>query len=222
VDATLFANTDVPWPLRDGVVHVWRFACQQDPGALAEALDPDEREQARRFVASVHRDRYVVQHAMMRGLLAKYLDLPPHAIRFDRGEHGKPFVRGVQFNLSHTDDLALLAVSREIELGVDVERLATRLDPAELATIVLAPDEPAGDLRAFLRIWCRKEACLKATGIGLIDELPSVSVAADRTVVGGVPVCVHDLAISAAHAAALATIVPCAHIAPIELETARL
>ena len=210
--ATLYANTAEPWPLREGTVHVWRFANHQDPGSLASVLSPDEVVAANRFYRQLHRDRYVVQHSMIRCLLARYLDREPQTIAFERGKRGKPFLAdggGLEFNLSHADDVALLAVAREIQLGVDLERFDATLDVDKLAPIVLAPDEQASrsDKRAFLRIWCRKEAALKATGIGLVDDLTSVSVFAERTEITGVAVEVRDLFVSETHAAALAMLV---------------
>ncbi len=204
----------------NGVVDVWAFACDQQPGALADTLSPDELARARRFVAPVHRARYIAQHAIVRALLARYTGLAPAAIAFTRGPHGKPAVAGVEHNLSHTDDVALLAVSRELAVGVDIERHAADIDPYELARTVLAPAEAAClERRAFLRIWCRKEACLKATGVGLLDDLTSVSVHDDRVEIAGALVYVQDLAIDADHAAALATLGPCAPLVPLETVT---
>jgi 4'-phosphopantetheinyl transferase len=221
VIATLFANTTQPWPLRAGVVHVWRFACQQDPGPLAAALSSEEQHSAARFVAREHREAYVVQHAMSRGILARYANIDPQGLQFRRGPRGKPFLvggGGLELNLSHADDVALLAVARDLGLGVDLERYDSPLELAALRRIVLAPDEPALDRHAFLRIWCRKEACLKATGVGLVDDLTSISVAGDRVVVGSETVHVRDLIVDADHAAALATTVECAAIGPAVLE----
>lgn len=202
----------------NGTVDVWRFACDQD--AAGDALSPEEQAIADRFVSPVHRARYIAQHAMTRALLARYLGIAPAAIAFTRGARGKPAVAGLEHNLSHTDDIALLAVSRTIPLGVDVERYAANIDPLELARTVLAPSEAAcTERRAFFRIWCRKEACLKATGVGLLDDLTSVSVIDDRVDVGGALVHVQDLAFDAEHAGALATLVPCAPIAPAPVET---
>jgi 4'-phosphopantetheinyl transferase len=162
----------------------------------------------------------VTQHAMVRALLARYLGVPPAALAFTRGARGKPAVAGLEHNLSHTDDVALLAVARVNPLGVDVERLAARLEPAELARLVLAPAEAAClDRAAFLRIWCRKEACLKATGVGLLDDLTQVVVMAERVDVAGTTVHVQDLAVGPAHLAALATLHPCARIDPAPCET---
>jgi 4'-phosphopantetheinyl transferase len=222
VIATLYANTAAPWPLRDDTVHVWRFACQQRVGALAAVLSEDERTAARRFVAPAHREAYTVQHAMLRCLVARYVGRAPAQLAFARGPRGKPHLvdREVELNLSHAADVALLAVAR-CAVGVDIERLDTALDIATLARIVLAPDEPCADRRAFLRVWCRKEACLKATGVGLVDRLPAVSVASDRVVVDGETVFVRDLAMGDDHAAALATSVEQAAIVPHALETFR-
>lgn len=186
-------------------VELWRFPCAQEVGALADALDGDERARAARFVSVVHRDRYVVQHAVMRAILARYV---AGELVFARGEHGKPRLVGgaVTFNLSHCDDVALLAVSRAgIEVGCDVERLDARVVPAELARRVLAPRE-AGMLArpAFFRIWCRKEACLKATGVGLVDDLPSIDVCDDAVELCGTRVQVRDVDVGRDHAAAVA------------------
>ncbi len=220
--ATLYANTATPWPLRDETVHVWRFACQQDVGAFAAVLSEDERTAARRFVAPAHRAAYTVQHAMLRCLVARYVGRAPAPLAFGRGPRGKPFLVGneVELNLSHAADVALLAVARGA-VGVDIERIDSALDIAALSRIVLAPDEACADRRAFLRVWCRKEACLKATGVGLVDRLPSVSVASDRVVIGGETVFVRDLAMGDDHAAALATTVEHAAILPQVLETYR-
>ena len=202
--ATLFASSAAPWPLRAGVVHVWRFA--NDQAADAAWLSPDETAQAARFATRAHRDAYVVQHAMVRGLLARYLELEPDAVAFERGPHGKPHVAGLWHNLAHAEDVALLAVALDGELGVDLERYDAAIDPAKLARFVLAPAEAhCVDRRSFLRVWCRKEACLKATGVGLLDDLTSIAVLDDVVALDGTTVHIQDLALDTDHAAALAT-----------------
>jgi len=210
VIATLYASSATPWPLRAGVVHVWRFA--NDQAADATSLSPDEHHRAARFAARAHRDAYVVQHAMVRGLLARYLAVSPSAIAFERGAHGKPRVTGVaglHHNLAHAEDVALLAVARDVELGIDLERYDAAIDPEKLARLVLAPVETGCvERRAFLRVWCRKEACLKATGVGLLDDLTSVAVLDDLVTLDGTTVHLQDLDV-ADHAAALATLQPC-------------
>ena len=222
--ATLFANARDAWPLREGVAHVWRFSCKQDAAAFVHVLSDEERAIAARFVFAKHRDAYLAQHVMVRALLARYLAIAPERVSFGRGARGKPQLVGreLELNLSHTEDVALLAVA-QVAVGVDIERLAAPIDQRELGRMVCAPDEVAlaHDRRGFLRIWCRKEACLKATGIGLLDDLTSVSVAADRVDVSGDVVHVQDLDVGAAHAAALATAAPCAQVLASELETIR-
>jgi 4'-phosphopantetheinyl transferase len=196
-------------------VHIWTFACAQDPGLQIVALSDEERRIADRFAAQVHRDAYIVQHVMLRCLLARYVDLDPHAIQFVRGARGKPRLAGastnagIEFSLAHADDVAVLAISRG-PVGVDIERYDAAIDPQRLARIVLAPSEAQCiDRRAFMRVWCRKEACLKATGVGLLDDLTAVAVLDDTVVVEGTTLYVEDLALDEEHATALATSTRC-------------
>jgi 4'-phosphopantetheinyl transferase len=216
VIATLYASSAAPWPLRAGVVHVWRFA--NDQPADPRWLSADETAQAARFAARAHRDAYVVQHAMVRVLLARYLEVEPSAVVFERGPRGKPHVAGLRHNLAHADDTALLAVALDVELGVDLERYDAAIEPAQLARLVLAPAEAhCVERRAFLRVWCRKEACLKATGVGLLDDLTSITVLDDVVTLDGATLHVQDLALDIDHAAALATLQPCGAIrGPLE------
>jgi 4'-phosphopantetheinyl transferase len=224
VIATLFANAVEPWPLRAGVVHVWRFEFAHDPQPLASVLSADERARAARFVFPRHRDAYIVQHATQRALLARYTGTAPSQLVFEHGPHGKPRVAGLEHNLSHAADAALLAVTHDLAVGVDIERMDAGLDIVALGETVFAPDEVAigRDRRGFLRVWCRKEACLKATGVGLIDDLTTVSVAGDRVDVVGNTVYVQDLRVGANHAGALATSSPCAPVSAHALQTVRL
>nr|HEX4313404.1 4'-phosphopantetheinyl transferase superfamily protein [Kofleriaceae bacterium] len=207
----MIAEVCARWRGGWGELEVWRFPCEQEVGALADALDADERARAARFVARVHRDRYVAQHAVMRALLATYAGGAAGELRFGRGARGKPFVVGaggdVRFNLSHCDDVALLAVARGVEVGCDVERLDARIEPAELASRVLAVGERALVSRPeFFRVWCRKEACLKAVGVGLVDDLTAIDVRAEVVEVEGASVAVRDLDVGGAHAAAIAVV----------------
>ncbi|HUJ60959.1 MAG TPA: 4'-phosphopantetheinyl transferase superfamily protein [Kofleriaceae bacterium] len=215
--ATLYGNAR--GPLERGVVHVWRFACAQD--APQDALSDDERRAAERLAAPAHRAAYLAQRALVRAIVARYTGGAPRDLVFARSPRGKPRLvgSGLELNLSHADDVALLAIAH-VRVGVDIERLDAPIDPARLAHLVLAPDEAAQRERtAFLRIWTRKEACLKANGVGLLDDLTAVSVMADRVELCGDVVYVQDLAMGAAHAAALATAAP---VAPVALELATL
>jgi 4'-phosphopantetheinyl transferase len=184
---------------------VWKFACRQDPGGLAASLSAAERERASRFATPALRDAYIVQHAMMRGLLSRYVALPASALRFGATARGKPTFPGIDFNLAHAEDLALLAVTYGAPIGVDLERHDAQLDIPALCSVVLSRDEQSErDPRQFMRVWCRKEACLKATGVGLLDDLKSVSVMTDRVGVAGSAVYVRDFDVGREHAAAVA------------------
>jgi 4'-phosphopantetheinyl transferase len=125
----------------------------------------------------------------LREVLARYLDEDPAAIELRRGEHGKPALADpsspLRFNLSHSGDLALVAVAQGREVGVDIERIRPRrdlprlteraLDPAAAAAVRGAPaDERA---IAFHQAWARREAIAKCLGTGLGAPLPPSPVA---------------------------------------------
>lgn len=159
---------------------LWRVDLAQpltdDAGAL---LDADERARAGRFAFDHLKQRYRCAHAALRTLLAPHAAAGPAALRFAYGAHGKPRLVGPSdaptFNLSDSADVALIAMAAEAEIGVDVEVLRPIDDAAELAQLHfcgreidwLAGAGAAHRDRAFLRVWARKEACLKAIGSGL-------------------------------------------------------
>lgn len=184
-DATPPASAPVPAnppPLEAGQVHLWRLALDRDgPDALEPFLAAEDLERAGRFAFEADRKRFLRARSGLRRLLGAYLGLAPRRIAFALGPQGKPELdppRGIGFSLSHSGDLALVAVSRQRGIGIDVEQLASRANARELAGQVLAESErraieglPEGDYqRAFLTAWTRKEACLKALGVGLTME----------------------------------------------------
>jgi 4'-phosphopantetheinyl transferase len=146
--------------------------------ADAGLLDDQERGRAARFTFERDRRRFVAAHAALRRLLGDRTGQAPHALRFDIGAFGKPRLRGradAAFSLSHSADLALVALADEVEIGVDLEPVRPMRDLEGLARQCLsarewlqfeATQEP-GRTAAFLQAWTRKEACLKALGTGL-------------------------------------------------------
>lgn len=155
-------------------------------------LAPGERARAERFRAEVHGWRYVVGRHLLRRLLARRTGRAPAEVTLDEGAHGKPGCSDAgagAFNLSHADATALLAFAPAgaAAVGVDLEPLAAMPDAdalaatlftdAERAALALLPP-PARDA-GFLRIWTRKEACLKALGCGLSIEPARVHVGLD-------------------------------------------
>jgi 4'-phosphopantetheinyl transferase len=182
-----------PIELAPDEVHVWRIdvagSAAIDPAAL-ETLSEAERARAARFHFEADRRRFVASHVALRGTLASYLGAQPSSLAFGDGTHGKPFVdapergRSLRFSLSHSGDLALVAVSLGCEVGVDIERVRPREDLAGFVARYLSPRErealeriPSGDrLRAFFETWALKEAYLKACGDGLLRELDAFDV----------------------------------------------
>jgi len=181
----------IPW---SGPALLWRvdLDAAPDPAALA-ALSPAERQRADRFVFPRDGARFVAAHAALRQLLAAQTGIPAARLEFVEGDTGKPALTGpagaegsevLHFNLSHSQGLALVAVSRGAEVGVDVELERAMPDAMELAGRCFSPQEtadlraapPAARDRAFLVGWTRKEACIKALGLGLSVDLPKLHV----------------------------------------------
>jgi 4'-phosphopantetheinyl transferase len=155
-------------------------------GRLFAYLSDDEVARAERFVFDRDRHRYIAARGRMREILARLLGATPAALRFTYSSHGKPsFAAGLHFNLSHSQGLAALGVSRTHELGVDVEHvrplkedIAERFfSRAEVATLRTLPEHE--QLDAFYRCWTRKEAVVKAIGEGLSRPLDSFDVTLD-------------------------------------------
>ena len=174
-------------------VHVWRTGLDQPAAAvalLAESLSGDERDRAARFHFERDRRRFTVARGELRALLGAYLAVPAATIAFDYGSHGKPRLAGalaagdLRFNVSHSAGVALYAVARGREVGVDVEghredfataEIAERFfSPAERAALAALPPERRCD--AFFACWSRKEAYIKARGLGLSLPLDAFDV----------------------------------------------
>jgi 4'-phosphopantetheinyl transferase len=132
---------------------------------MGRLLAPEERARAQRFRFERDRSRYIVGRALLRTLLGRYLETPPRELEFEYGEFGKPALRsGPWFNLSHSANVALYALSSAGEIGIDVElddadfaseRIAERFfSPSEVS--VLRSLAPECQPRAFLACWTRK------------------------------------------------------------------
>ncbi|SRR5579883_299816 len=166
--------------VRDVDIHT----CSLDtPGSL-ELLSLDERARAAGFRFDHHRNRYIACRSMLRVILAGYLETDPRGIEFAYNPNGKPFVPGLFFNVSHSAGFALYAVSRTREVGVDIERIDPKFaagqiperffSPLEVRTLRALPEHL--QLEAFFRCWTRKEAFVKAVGLGLSMPLASFDV----------------------------------------------
>ena len=176
-----------------GGIDIW--AAQTDrPEAevrqYADVLSADEIERASRFRAARDRNRYIVRRGILRYLLSSYLccDPPDTPIRVD--DRGKPYVPGrqdestVQFSISHSAGLAVLAFGRGASIGVDVERISGFDSMRQVAALNFTSTEmrelenasETECVGAFFRLWTRKEAVLKASGEGLLLPADCVDV----------------------------------------------
>lgn len=165
-----------------GELHIWRadLATIPDISSVEPMLSPDERQRADRFMRQIDRDRFVAARATLRAILARYVDIAPEHLRFSYRcvcgtnrclpIHRKPSLAAdsggvIRFNLSHSADLAAIAVCCDREVGIDIERIDVG------AAADLLPFGPAGlGAAEFFQYWTRREAVSKALGLGLVSE----------------------------------------------------
>ena len=167
--------------LPPGEIQLWRASLtdRDQLGHSLVVLSAEERARADRFVFAPDRQAFVLAHGALRDVLGRYLRTAPESLEFTAGPQGKPRVvqtfTDLRFNLSHSDGLALIAVTRGREVGVDVERVVDDILFEEIARAYFDPEE-VWDLRTapphervtrFFEVWTRKEAGLKASGLGL-------------------------------------------------------
>ena len=186
-------NASQPWPSPPGQlslpttdVHVWRASLEQTPEtveALRQLLSPDERARADRFHFEKDRRHFVVARGVLRRLLGRYLDMAPNALRFAYADQGKPHlaaeitqqVTPLKFNLAHSGGLAVYAFTDLGEIGVDLEQINPHFTGDDIARRFFSASEIAcldqlpAEARAlaFFNCWTRKEAFIKAKGMGL-------------------------------------------------------
>jgi 4'-phosphopantetheinyl transferase len=180
-------------------VHVWRARLELDPqefDRLQVTLSPDEVGRAARFHFSRDRQHFIAARGILRDILSRYLGRSPAELDFCYSSFGKPKLAadcsadGLRFNLSHSDHIALYAVARQRELGIDVERIEPKFAEDGIAEKFFSRNEVAklrslptsARLHAFFNCWTRKEAYVKARGAGLYIPLESfeVSLAPDE------------------------------------------
>ena len=174
-------------------VHIWRCDLDQPTSVrqgLIATLAEDERAKAARFYFDKDRNHFIVARGTLRAILGYYLNLNPAGLRFCYGEYGKPMLarelhgESLRFNLSHSDGLALVAVTRGREIGVDLEKIRPGMPDEGIAERFFS----TGEVRAlhelprhqqdegFFNCWTRKEAYIKAKGEGLSMPLSEFEV----------------------------------------------
>lgn len=163
-------------------VGIWRLLLTDPSLCEADALSEDERCRAGRFSSFELARRYIAAHVGLRRLLADHLGMSPAEVPVAVGSHGKPRIdparmplARVGFSLAHSQDIALVAIAEDVDVGVDVEWLGTPMNTDALVLEALTIRERAalpahsspGRSIALHRHWVRKEAVLKAVGLGL-------------------------------------------------------
>jgi 4'-phosphopantetheinyl transferase len=170
--------------LDNNAVHVWRAHLDQSPsmvGRFQHSLSVDEQMRADRFCFRQDRERFIVARGLLRTVLGRYSDRAPEDLTFTYNHYGKPFIvskagaEAIRFNVSHSHGTALYAITRDREIGVDLELIRDGLEVEQIASSFFSRREVSilGALPAELRrralflCWTRKEAYIKARGEGL-------------------------------------------------------
>jgi 4'-phosphopantetheinyl transferase len=176
-----------PRPL-DGEVHLYYLTLSQEQSELTRferLLSQSEAGRAGQLKSVQAKNRFIAGRGMLRDILGGYLCIDPVEVRIATGEHGKPFLADgaldLRFNLSHVDEIMILAVAAGVEVGVDIERIDAGKAIHDMARLAFSRQEqeellamPASQqVEAFYRFWVCKEACLKACGRGF--SLPGSS-----------------------------------------------
>lgn len=180
--------------LKRNEIHLWLVEDQSvtDPDLLAaylKTLSKDESQRHERLIFPRHRQQFLVSRALLRSVLADYLQIKPEEVRFAKNAYGKPRIASfdqeypLSFNLSHTNELSVLAISSGNELGVDVEYLTRKVDILKLARRYFSPLETEALQKLdvsqfndrFFYLWTLKEAYIKACGMGLAIPLKDFS-----------------------------------------------
>ena len=170
-------------------VDVWRIKLDLSPAtvkSLESTLSANEAQRAGRFRFPIDRERYIVAHGCLRSILACYLQCNPEELSFNTNEYGKPTTEGykLEFNLSHSGAYVLVAITQAHKVGIDVEKIRSDMEIESMASRFFSPTE-AAELRAlppeqrklaFFNCWTRKEAYIKAQGLGLSLPLDSFDV----------------------------------------------
>lgn len=179
-----------PPEIRAGEIVVTPFCLDEGSSLSLELarswLNEEERARADRFKFAIHRDRFTRGRGMLRHLLAAQLRRSPESLVFATGERGKPHLPGadLHFNLSHSEDRAVVALSRIESIGIDIERYDRRVDidglsrrcfrASEINRFAKMNDEEK--TRAFFWVWTAKEARMKASGEGFHLEPQRIEV----------------------------------------------
>jgi 4'-phosphopantetheinyl transferase len=177
--------------LPDREIQIWSIQLDLDRAQIdkfSQFLTTAECHRAAKFINPQHGSRWIVARGYLRQILSQYLDLRPDRIEFSYGEQGKPALVGsqLQFNLSHSGDLAVYAIAAQHPIGIDIEYIHP-IAAADLVDRFFSPAEQTifhnlpidSQQAAFFHAWVQKEAYLKACGTGLHTPLDRIEVSID-------------------------------------------
>ena len=181
--------------LDNGSVHIWKIESEKladREDYFYSILSSDENSRARKFHFDKERLRFIVARGGLRLLCAHYLGAGAKEIAFGHNYYGKPFVlnhkthtaSNIQFNVSHSGEYIVIALSQGVPVGIDIEQITNDIEFLEIAQNFFSPVEYAElikqpvieQCKAFFHIWTRKEAYIKAKGKGLSIPLDSFDV----------------------------------------------
>jgi len=193
-ESNLWTRSTLPTqPLPDSDLHVWCASLNvslEEQSYYLSLLSKDEISRAGRFYFERDRNHFIAGRGLLRSFLGSYLNLEPDRIEFVYGRHGKPALKSVgqnktlEFNLSHSKDLALYAFSWNRKVGIDIEYMIPMADMDDFAEKYFASSESeyinslSGKQKneAFFKTWTCKEAFLKANGSGLTVPINQVEI----------------------------------------------
>jgi len=183
IDISLWQSPPTALTIETEELHLWRFRTDisaQKADILRQSLSADECVRADRFIRPFHQIKFIAARYGLRRILARYLECLSGSVGFDYGPQGKPSLvkqhrSDFNFNLSHSGDWAIIAVSAGPDIGVDVEEVKDKDNLQQLGDYafdkaekrLFAAFSPTRKQRGFYRLWTAKEARLKMLGVGL-------------------------------------------------------
>jgi len=179
--------------LRKNTAHVWMLELSDlfPEDRYLRDLSKDELSRASRYKYAELKFAFIKRRFFLRNVLSRYIKCPPQELRFSFSDYGKPYIsqkenpNSIKFNYSYSKNICILAVNRNHEVGIDIEKLHTIKNPKSLAKQFFCANEISYIENAhstnecsfrFLQVWTRKEAVLKACGLGISEKLNSIDV----------------------------------------------
>ena len=177
----------------DSQVHVWQVNLKSRnelPKDLQDYLSPNELERAAKFKFSKDREHFLLRHYLLKLILCEYCDCQPHELKFRYNNYNKPFInipefKELKFNMSSSDDLMMIGLCKQNDIGIDVEKIRETGNLEHIALENFSEREleylnsKLDKTTAFFNIWTRKEAFIKAVGKGIYFPLKSFCVDVD-------------------------------------------